>query len=70
MENVNAFSVYDRWGNQVFNASNVDPASETILWDGTFNGTNLPSGVYVILVDYTKGSGQRVTIAQDITLIR
>ncbi len=70
VENVNGFSVYDRWGNQVFNATNVDPSAETILWDGTFNGTNLPSGVYVILVDYTKGSGQRVTIAQDITLIR
>ncbi len=70
VDNVNDFSVYDRWGNQVFNASNIDPSSETILWDGTYNGQNLPSGVYVILVDYTKGSGQRVTITQDITLIR
>ncbi len=67
---VNTFAIYDRWGNQVFVEKNVDPVVETITWDGTMNGNKLPSGVYVMLVEYTKASGQVVTLAQDITLIR
>ena len=41
-------SIYDRWGNQVFNLENISVSeSEDIGWDGTFNGKDSIEGVYV-----------------------
>ncbi|HVZ56990.1 MAG TPA: gliding motility-associated C-terminal domain-containing protein [Chitinophagaceae bacterium] len=39
------FSVYDRWGNKVFTTQDI-----TRGWDGTWQGRQLPAGVYVYIV--------------------
>ncbi|MEO7802700.1 MAG: gliding motility-associated C-terminal domain-containing protein [Ginsengibacter sp.] len=36
------FSIYDRWGNQVFYTTNG-----TAAWDGTFKGKESPAGTYI-----------------------
>jgi gliding motility-associated-like protein len=42
---VDAFLVYNRWGQIVFQTKN---AAE--CWDGTFNGNNLDAGVYIYVI--------------------
>jgi hypothetical protein len=44
-------SIYDRWGNKVFDQKNVpfnDPSSG---WDGYFSGTEVEQGVYVFVLE-------------------
>ncbi len=39
-------AVYNRWGQEIFNGSIYN------WWDGTFNGTKVPEGVYVFRIEY------------------
>lgn len=59
------FRIYNRWGTKVFETS--DPAQG---WDGTYNGTSQPMGVYVYMVEGTTSTGRRFTKQGNITLIR
>lgn len=41
------FTVFDRWGNQLFTRSNFSPNQFELGWDGTVQGKALIPGVYV-----------------------
>lgn len=45
---IQSFSVYDRWGNKVYHSTD----HQQIIWDGTFEGSELTSGVYVWILKY------------------
>ncbi len=42
-----SFDIYDRWGNLVFNAENVNPDDPEAGWNGVFRGEIVNSGVYI-----------------------
>jgi gliding motility-associated-like protein len=44
---INHFSIFDRWGNQVFQTN-----SEKETWDGTYKGQPMDSGGYAWLLEY------------------
>ncbi|NJB86252.1 gliding motility-associated-like protein [Lewinella marina] len=50
------FSVYDRWGGQLFTTE--DPLAG---WDGTLAGRSAPAGSYVYLVTFTSGGENLVS---------
>lgn len=62
-------SVYNRWGNKVFehSASSANPYSNN-MWDGTFNGQQLPVASYYYIIEPNDGSDEKfegtVTILQ------
>lgn len=61
-------SIFDRWGNQVFQSRDVD-----FRWDGRFKNTELLPGVYVYLiqVEYMIQEGTRSqNYTGDVTLVR
>lgn len=61
-------SVYDRWGNMVF-----DTQTLPVAWDGRFRDSDMSPGVYayVIIAEYMdRGRQRREVIRGDITLIR
>lgn len=62
---LNYFNIYDRWGKLVFTTQDVYK-----VWDGTYNGVDLPFGVYVWEVDGFCISGNRIRQSGDVTLIR
>lgn len=62
---LNHFRIYDRWGVLVFETT--DP---TRKWDGNFNGTPAPFGVYVWTVDGFCLSGIHFVRSGNVTLIR
>lgn len=59
------FSIYNRWGNVVFNTSN-----EAEGWDGTYKGEPLPTGVYVWVLEYISKENKIVSKKGTVTLIR
>jgi gliding motility-associated-like protein len=68
VESIVAFSIFDRWGNLVFEKTNSQP--NEVKWDGTFNDKTLNPGVftYKAVIRY---SDNRTEIRYgDVTLLR
>jgi gliding motility-associated-like protein len=59
------FEVYERWGRLVFSTTDI-----TEGWDGTYNGKEASSGVYVYRVKVTYWDGKLETKTGNITLVR
>ena len=60
------FSIYDRWGNRVFHAT--DPAEN--CWDGKYNGELMNTGVFVYYLEAVLSNGDKVSKKGNITLVR
>jgi gliding motility-associated-like protein len=61
-----AMTVYNRWGEKVYDSGDSQWAS----WDGTYKGSAQPTGVYVYFVELTYLDGQKKTKEGSLTLIR
>jgi gliding motility-associated-like protein len=59
------WKIYNRYGQLVFQSNTPSQG-----WDGTFNGTMQPIGVYAYTLDATFEDGTKTTKRGDITLIR
>lgn len=62
-----SLTVYDRWGNKVFQTQTDE---NTITWDGTKNGDELASGVYVYSIVILDVDGNSKVRNGDVLLIR
>lgn len=60
-------TIWDRWGGKVFENDQLE-----IGWNGEFNnaGKQLPNGVYVYQLNYTKPRGEKVDLKGQVNLIR
>ena len=63
--NVLYFAVYDRWGEKVFESSDILHG-----WDGTYKGAKAASSVYTYYVKATYYSGKYVEKKGNVTLVR
>jgi len=45
------YTIYDRWGNVMYQAKNFSSNDRSIGWNGNFNGKNADSGVYMYIVE-------------------
>lgn len=66
---INSFSIYDRWGNQMFNQSNVDPLSFE-GWNGKFKGQYVKPGVYVYSFSIQLLEGEVKQFVGDLTVTK
>jgi len=62
---LNSFNIYNRWGQKVYESSNIDKG-----WDGTFNDKAQPMGVYVYTIDYVTDAGSAIVKQGNVTLLR
>ena len=69
VQTVDALNIYDRWGNEIVNLSDLDPNDIDIIWDGTYKGPPVTNGVYTLTLKYTLKSGQQISRVQSITVI-
>ena len=69
-EIIEVLRIFDRWGNQVFAADQINLSDESLGWDGNFQGKPAKPQVYVYqaLIRYVNGAERWVT--GDVTLIR
>ena len=56
------FSIYDRWGNEIFQVSQPEFNNKSDGWDGQYRNKNVVSGVYVYQVNYIQDEQMQVKI--------
>ena len=60
--------IYNRWGNQIYEGTGA-----TLEWDGKYQGTACPDGVYYFLIKYTQKDNGHTTQKQlhgSVTLLK
>jgi len=65
-----SFSVYDRWGEQVYEGLDFPVNDPNIGWDGTFRGEPMNPGVFVWVLEVEFADGAREVYRGNTTLIR
>ena len=69
-QGVQKLQIFDRWGEMVWEGSNLPLNDESVGWDGTHNGRPLNPGVFVYVAEVTFIDNSVLTFEGDITLIR
>jgi len=65
------FQVFDRWGSLAYSNNSTD--NQSIIWDGSFKGKVLDTGVYVWVFEYEytrNGIVNKKTISGDVSIIK
>ena len=70
IKNINRFTVYNRWGQVMFEMKDFKPNDFRYGWDGRFKGDPLTPDVYVYYIDAICTLDERVFLKGDISLIR
>jgi gliding motility-associated-like protein len=65
-----SITIYNRWGQIVFQKSNFTPNTTANGWDGTFNGQPAPSDVYVYTIQILCDNATLIPYHGNVTLIR
>lgn len=48
---LNHLRIYDRWGNVIFERSNLRMGDRKAEWDGTYKGARVPMGTYAYIIE-------------------
>jgi gliding motility-associated-like protein len=67
---VNQFQIFSRWGEKVFEISNILPNDYVGGWNGMYKGKPAPAGTYVYVLILGLTDGTTETQRGNITLIR
>ena len=65
-----SISVFDRWGNLVYQQQNIDTGNLALFWDGKINGKEVELGVYTYYFEIRYIDGIEESFTGSITLIR
>jgi len=68
--NIQSMTIFNRWGQLVFQRKNFPANSESMGWDGTFNGKPAPVDAYVYIVEVICNNAQVIALHGNVTLIR
>ncbi|MCC6460195.1 MAG: gliding motility-associated C-terminal domain-containing protein, partial [Saprospiraceae bacterium] len=66
---INSLQIYDRWGNQVFFKTDVQPNDEKHGWNGRFRGEAMNPAVFVWWAEIELLSGQKILMKGDVTIV-
>ncbi len=67
---VHSFRIYERWGGEVFSATNIGSNRAELGWDGELNGRPAPVGVYLWVMDASFLVGTREVRRGAVNLVR
>jgi gliding motility-associated-like protein len=67
---VKDLSIYNRWGQRIFLATDATPGDPRGGWDGRINGTYAMPGTYIYLIDIRLANGKLETYRGALELIR
>ena len=69
VESIAHLSIFNRWGEKVFSAGDLDPEHPEHGWDGLFDGRPSPPGVYIYQIEVEWKDGERIFYSGEFTLI-
>lgn len=64
------FTVFNRWGIQIYQARNFTPNDESKTWNGLFNGKELSTDTYIWFAEIEFEDGEREVFKGDVALIK
>ncbi|MBC7888880.1 MAG: gliding motility-associated C-terminal domain-containing protein [Ferruginibacter sp.] len=67
---VKNFSVFNRWGQKIFETSNIPPNDPGFGWDGSHKGVEAAPGTYIYLVKIPGANGKDQVYKGTIVLLR
>lgn len=67
---VTRFRIYDRWGELLYDVSNMPVDDANYGWDGTYKNRQLKPDVFVYIISAQCSTGEPLEIKGDISLIR
>ena len=70
VQGIEELTILNRWGAVIYQRKDFLPNEINASWDGTYQGKNLESGVYVYLTKIRFLDGKVVRYVGDITLVR
>ncbi len=70
VEEIEYLGIFDRWGTLVYENHHFLPNNETLGWDGRYNNTELPSGVYIYSAKIRFLDQKVIEYQGDVTLIK
>jgi gliding motility-associated-like protein len=66
---IERFSVFNRWGNLMYEARQLPPDSAT-GWDGSYNGKKVDPGVFICRAEVLFLNGEKEVYTQSVTMVR
>lgn len=71
LQSILLFSVYNRWGELMFQQTNIQPNDPAYGWDGTYQGMVLPPDVFIYVVEAVcELGGEPYKFTGDISIVR
>ena len=70
VEHVTMFRVYDRWGELVFEGTNMEVNNAQQGWDGTYRNKPCTSGTYLWYAEVLFKDGETKVLRGDVILLR
>ena len=67
---IDRLSIYDRYGNMVYEQRNFGFEDNPLGWDGTYKNSPVVIGVYIYVIEYTDFKGEKHIVKKDLTLVR
>ena len=70
LDNIKYMKIYDNWGGLLYFENDLTPGDPSRGWNGTINGQNAASSVYIVEALVVLEDGSEVVYIGDLTLIR
>jgi gliding motility-associated-like protein len=70
IEKINFVKIFDRWGENVYLAYDLEPGDASKGWDGKFNGNAVMPGVLLVHAEMILSDGSVFSFRGDLTLVR
>jgi gliding motility-associated-like protein len=68
--NIKSFRIFNRWGQLIFERYNVAPNTVSQGWNGTYNGKDVQTDVYVYMMEVVCENGSIIPMKGNVTLLR
>jgi gliding motility-associated-like protein len=69
MAKILLLQIFDRWGNQIYEAQNIDPNDESMGWQGTFRGQLSNQETYIYRADILFIDDKVKSVSGEVTLL-
>ncbi len=64
------FSIFNRWGQKIFQVHDIMPDDPNFGWNGNYNGIPVPDGAYVYVITLSLSNGGQQLFQGTVVLIR